>query len=98
MKNTAIRKKTVDDKRQKRDRLAQQIKKLEKKKSEMIEKHRLAREELEAEQREIQKQMKLTQLIVENFLPLDERERLFKRIQFDEHKDLWTLKELSKQT
>ena len=68
------------------------------KKLDIIEKHRIAREELEVEQREIQKQAKLFQLIIENFIPVDERERLLQRIQYDDKHNSWTLKELSKQT
>ncbi len=96
-KYTSI-KEEVEDKRAKRDKLSKQMKKVEGKKIEIIEKHRIAREELEAEQREIQKQTKLFQLIIENFIPVDERERLGKRIQFDEEQNCWSLKELSKQT
>ncbi len=91
-------KEEVEDKRAKRDKLSKQLKKLEAKKLDITEKHRLAREELEAEQREIQKQVKLFQLIIEHFIPLDERERLFKRVQFDDNHNHWTLTELSKQT
>ncbi len=91
-------KEEVEDKRAKREKLSKQLKKLEVKKQDMLEKHRSAREELEAEQREIQKQTKLFQLIIENFIPVDERERLSKRVQFDEQQNCWTLKELSKQT
>lgn len=91
-------KEEVEDKRARRDKLSKQLKKLEGKKQDLMEKHRSAREELEAEQREIQKQAKLFQLIIENFIPVDERERLLKRVQFDERQNSWTLKELSKQT
>ena len=96
-KYTSI-KEEVEDKRAKRDKLSKSLKKFDAKKQDIIEKHRSAREELEAEQREIQKQTKLFQLIIENFVPVDERERLLKRIQFDEQQNCWTLKELSKQT
>lgn len=91
-------KEEVEDKRMKREKLSKQMKKLEGKKSDLLENHRAAREELEAEQREIQKQAKLLQLIALNFIPPDERERLFRRMQFDEQHHAWTLKELSKQT
>ncbi|CAF1560125.1 unnamed protein product, partial [Rotaria sordida] len=91
-------KEEVEDKRAKKEKLSKQLKKLEAKKLEIVEKHRIVREELEAEQREIQKQTKLFQLIIENFIPTDERERLLKRIQFDDRHNRWTLKELSKQT
>ncbi len=91
-------KEEVEDKRVRREKLAKKLKNLETKKQEIIEKHRSAREELEAEQREIQKQAKLFQLIIENFVPIDERDRLLKRVQFDETQNCWTLKELSKQT
>jgi kinesin family protein 3/17 len=96
-KYTSI-KEEVDDKRAKRDKLSKQMKKVEGKKADIIEKHRITREELEAEQREIQKQTKLFQLIIENFIPIDEQERLAKRIQFDDEQSCWSLKELSKQT
>lgn len=97
-KTYASIKEEVEDKRAKRDKLSKSLKKLEAKKQDVIEKHRQAREELEAEQREIQKQAKLFQLVIENFIPVDERERLLKRIQFDEEQNCWTLKELSKQS
>ncbi|CAF5073868.1 unnamed protein product, partial [Rotaria magnacalcarata] len=96
-KYTSI-KEEVEDKRANRDKLSKQLKKVEAKKLEIIEKHRIAREELEAEQREIQKQTKLFQLVIQNFIPVDERERLLKRVQFDDRQNRWTLKELSKET
>ncbi|CAF0918185.1 unnamed protein product [Rotaria sp. Silwood1] len=91
-------KEEVEDKRAKKEKLSKQLKKLEAKKLEIVEKHRTAREELEAEQREIQKQAKLFQLIIKNFIPIDECDRLLKRVQFDDQHNQWTLKELSKQT
>ncbi|CAF1223039.1 unnamed protein product [Adineta ricciae] len=91
-------KEEVDDKRAKRDKLSKHLKKIEAKRTEIVEHQQSAREELEAEQREIQKQTKLLQLIIENFIPKDERERLYKRIQFDDQQNQWTLKELSKET
>mgnify|MGYP006892789479 CR=1 FL=1 len=91
-------KEEVEDKRARREKLIKNLKKLEGKKQEMLEKHRSIREELEAEQREIQKQSKLFQLIIENFVPVDERERLMKRVLYDERQKNWALKELSKQT
>ena len=91
-------KEEVDDKRAQRDRLAKKLKKLAQKKLEATEEHLAAREELEAEQREIQKRAKLFQVIIENFIPADERERLLKRMQLDASHSSWTLKELSKET
>lgn len=95
-KYTSI-KEEVEDKRAKKEKLSKQLKKLETKKREINEKHRLAREELEAEQREIQKRTKLYQHIITNFIPPEERERLFKRIQYDDEDNRWTLKELTKE-
>ena len=89
-------KEEVEDKRAKRDKLSRQLKKLESKKSELTEKHHTVREELEAEQREIQKQGKLLQLIIDNFIPVDEHERLLRRVQFDDEQNRWTFKEFSK--
>ncbi|CAF1001633.1 unnamed protein product [Adineta ricciae] len=88
----------VEDKRAKRDKLSKHLKKIEAKRTEIVQHQPSAREELEAEQREIQKQSKLLQLVIEIFIPKDERERLYKRIQFDDHQNQWTLKELSKET
>lgn len=88
----------VEDKRNQRDRLAKHLRKVAEKKSDLTERHRIKRETLEKEQREIEKQMKFAQLIIMNFIPQDERERLFKRIHFDEKNRIWTLKELSKET
>ena len=89
-------KEEVEDKRAKRDKLSRQLKKLESKKSELTEKHHTVREELEAEQREIQKQGKLLQLIIDNFIPVDEHERLLRRVQFDDEQNRWTFKKFSK--
>jgi hypothetical protein len=91
-------KEEVEDKRAKREKSSKQLKKLETKKQDVIEKHRSAHEELEAEQREIQKQAKLFQIIIENFFPIDEPDRLTKRVQFDDNQNYDTLKELSKKT
>ena len=88
----------VDDKRLKRDKLMKQMKKLSEKKQEINEKHRIAREQLEVSQREIQRQLKLHQLIIENFIPRDEHQRLIKRIEFDEQQQNWTLTPLTKQS
>ena len=90
-------KEEVEDKRAKREKYLKHLKKLETKKTEVIERHRILREELEAEQREIQRRSKLYQLIIENFIPIDDRERLFKRIQFDETDKTWGFKQLSKE-
>lgn len=89
-------KEEVEDKRARREKLVKDLKKLDSKKVKLNEKHREIREELEAEQREIQRQNKLYQLIIENFVPLDERERLLKRLQYNDDSQAWSLTELTK--
>jgi kinesin family member 3B len=91
-------KEEISDKRARREKLAKKWAKLQRRREEIIDNHQSVREELEEEQREIQKQSKLFQIIVENFVPVEERERLLKQMQLDDEKNIWTLKELSKET
>ncbi|CAF1237102.1 unnamed protein product, partial [Didymodactylos carnosus] len=88
----------VEIKRANKEKLSKKLHKIELEKQDLLESHNAAREELEAEQREIQKTAKLYQLIIENFIPIEERERIIKRMQYEPKERCWGLKELSKKT
>ena len=49
------------------------------------------RRDLEATQEELLKELKLKYLIIENFIPVEEKERVLGRSYFDEDEDLWKL-------
>ena len=49
------------------------------------------RRDLEMTQEELLKELKLKYLIIENFVPCEEKERVLTRAQFDEEEDLWRL-------
>ena len=49
------------------------------------------RRDLEATQEELLKELKLKYLIIENFIPIEEKERVLGRSYFDEEEDLWKL-------
>merc|ERR1719150_3627987 len=49
------------------------------------------RRDLEATQEELLKELKLKYLIIENFIPVEEKERVLSRSYFDEEEDLWKL-------
>jgi len=49
------------------------------------------RRDLELTQEELLKELKLKYLIIENFVPCEEKERVLTRAQFDEEEDVWRL-------
>ncbi|VEL09051.1 unnamed protein product [Protopolystoma xenopodis] len=62
--------------------------------SEVQEDHTRERQEHERVQEELTREVKLRQLILENFLPLEEREKLKRRAFFDESEEAWRLRPL----
>ena len=55
------------------------------------------RQELEQAQTELLKDLKLRQLIIENFVPKDEREKLLTRLYYDPDEDKWKQKVITKE-
>ena len=55
------------------------------------------RQELEQAQTELQKDLKLRQLIIENFIPKDEREKLNNKFYYDPDEDAWKTKHITKE-
>ena len=55
------------------------------------------RQELEQAQTELQKDLKLRQLIIENFIPKDEREKLSNKFYYDPDEDTWKTKHITKE-
>lgn len=60
------------------------------------EEHHRQQEELEETQAELIKTLKLKQLILESFVPPDEKSKVFDRAYFDEDEEEWKLKPLAK--
>ncbi|KAK2586457.1 hypothetical protein KPH14_010732 [Odynerus spinipes] len=51
------------------------------------------RRDLEQTQHELMKELKLKYLIIENFIPEEEKNKILTRIHFDEEEDCWVLKD-----
>ncbi|KAJ8687373.1 hypothetical protein QAD02_023167 [Eretmocerus hayati] len=51
------------------------------------------RRELEQTQHELMKELKLKYLIIDNFIPVEEKHKILSRVKFDEDKDCWVMKE-----
>lgn len=51
------------------------------------------RRDLEQTQHELMKELKLKYLIIDNFIPVEEKHKILSRVQFDEDEDCWVLKE-----
>merc|ERR1719208_94936 len=49
------------------------------------------RRDLEATQEELLRELKLKYLIIENFIPIEEKERVLERSYFDEEEDVWKI-------
>nr|AUN27682.1 kinesin-like protein KIF3B [Phascolosoma esculenta] len=62
----------------------------------LTEEHVRERQELEQTQNELTRELKLKLLIIENFIPPDERTKLMNRAIFDEDDDSWELQPLAK--
>lgn len=52
------------------------------------------RRELEQTQHELMKELKLKYLIIDNFIPIEEKNKILARVRFDEDDDRWVLKDL----
>ncbi|ELT91901.1 hypothetical protein CAPTEDRAFT_165042 [Capitella teleta] len=60
------------------------------------EEHVKERQELEQTQNELTREIKLKMLIIENFIPVEEREKLTNRAVFDDEEDTWKVQPLAK--
>ncbi|OWK02962.1 KIF3B [Cervus elaphus hippelaphus] len=80
---------------QKRQEIAEQLfSKLQAVKAEihdLQEEHIKERQELEQTQNELTRELKLKHLIIENFIPLEEKSKIMNRSFFDEEEDHWKL-------
>ncbi|XP_027000758.1 kinesin-like protein KIF3B [Tachysurus fulvidraco] len=54
--------------------------------------HIKERQELEQTQNELTRELKLKHLIIENFIPLEEKNKIISRATFDEEDDIWKMK------
>ena len=64
----------------------------------MTEQNSKEREELQQTETELQRDLKLRQLIIENFIPQDEREKLNNRFYYDADEGTWKTKTITKET
>ncbi|XP_008557733.1 kinesin-like protein KIF3B [Microplitis demolitor] len=53
------------------------------------------RRELEETQHDLMKELKLKYLIIDNFIPVEEKHKILSRVRFDEDEDTWVIKEPS---
>ncbi|KAG8035593.1 hypothetical protein G9C98_001021 [Cotesia typhae] len=53
------------------------------------------RRELEETQHDLMKELKLKYLIIDNFIPVEEKHKILTRVRFDEDEDTWVIKEPS---
>ncbi|XP_075450277.1 kinesin-like protein KIF3B [Ascaphus truei] len=60
------------------------------------EEHIKERQELEQTQNELTRELKLKHLIIENFLPMEEKNKIMNRSFFDEEEDQWKLNPISR--
>uniref|UniRef100_A0A3Q0KEE7 Kinesin-like protein n=1 Tax=Schistosoma mansoni TaxID=6183 RepID=A0A3Q0KEE7_SCHMA len=73
-------------------KLFEKLQEIKQKTSDMQEKHTVERQEHEKIQDQLTREIKLQLLILENFIPIEEKEKLEKRIYFDEETERWQLK------
>ncbi|KAB5546402.1 hypothetical protein PHYPO_G00071620 [Pangasianodon hypophthalmus] len=60
------------------------------------EEHIKERQELEQTQNELTRELKLKHLIIENFIPLEEKNKIILRATFDEEDDTWKMKPITR--
>ncbi|KAF0036495.1 hypothetical protein F2P81_011807 [Scophthalmus maximus] len=60
------------------------------------EEHIKERQELEQTQNELTRDLKLKHLIIENFIPLEEKNKIVNRAHFDEEDECWTMKPITR--
>ncbi|XP_027000941.2 kinesin-like protein KIF3B [Tachysurus fulvidraco] len=58
--------------------------------------HIKERQELEQTQNELTRELKLKHLIIENFIPLEEKNKIISRATFDEEDDIWKMKPITR--
>ena len=56
------------------------------------------RRDLEQTQHELMKELKLKYLIIDNFIPVEDKHKILSRVRFDEEEDCWVVKESSPST
>ncbi len=64
---------------------------------ELTEQNSKEREELQQTETELQRDLKLRQLIIENFIPVDEREKLNNKFYWDNDENTWKTKTITKE-
>ncbi|KAK0175421.1 hypothetical protein PV327_009172 [Microctonus hyperodae] len=53
------------------------------------------RRELEETQRDLMKELKLKYLIIDNFIPVEEKNKILSRVRFDDDEETWVIKDIS---
>uniref|UniRef100_A0A3Q3KI96 Kinesin-like protein n=2 Tax=Mastacembelus armatus TaxID=205130 RepID=A0A3Q3KI96_9TELE len=59
--------------------------------NDFIEEHIITRQELEQTQHELTRELKYKYLLIENFIPPEEKNKIMNRLQFDSEEDQWRL-------
>lgn len=79
----------VDIKTRKLKKLFGKLEAVKQEHQDIEEEHSRERQELEQTQNELTRELKLKYLIIENFIPVKEKNKILQRIIYDEDEDLW---------
>lgn len=79
----------VEVKSKKVKKFLQKLQAVKKETSDLIEEFNRDRRELEMSQNELMKALKLNMIILENFIPKEEKKRAMSRLYYDDEEDIW---------
>ncbi|KAF6029688.1 KIF3C [Bugula neritina] len=86
----------VDVKTKKLKKLFNKLQQTRQEMQELQEEHIRERQELEQTQEELTRELKLKMLIIDNFIPAEDKQKVQSRAVYDEDKDQWTLSPFTK--
>ncbi|XP_041828372.1 kinesin-like protein KIF3B isoform X2 [Melanotaenia boesemani] len=81
----------IEHKTKKLKRLYSKLQQLKGEMSDIIDEHVTTRQELEEAQNELMRELKYKYLLIENFIPPEEKNKIMNRLHFDSEEDQWRL-------